>query len=43
MPFFKLDEMPGAVIAPGIAGRELEVGYYTQSGESEIWRLTSDV
>ena len=38
MPFFKLDEMPGAVVAPGhstaygptVTGRELEVGYYTE-------------
>ena len=38
MPFFKLDEMPGSVIAPGhstahgptITGEELEVGYYTE-------------
>ncbi len=38
MPFFKLDEMPSAVISPGhsaahgptITGRELEIGYYTE-------------
>jgi quercetin dioxygenase-like cupin family protein len=38
MPFFKLDEMPGAVVAPGhstahgptITGHELEIGYYTE-------------
>lgn len=38
MPFFKLDEMPGAVVAPGhstaqgptITGQELEMGYYTE-------------
>ena len=38
MPFFKLDEMPGAVVAPGystaygptITGKELEIGYYTE-------------
>ena len=38
MPFFKLDEMPVAVVAPGhstahgptITGKELEVGYYTE-------------
>ena len=38
MPFFKLNEMPGAVVAPGhstahgptITGKELEVGYYTE-------------
>ena len=38
MPFFKLDEMPGAVVAPGhstahgptIKGEELEMGYYTE-------------
>jgi len=38
MPFFKLDDMPGAVVAPGhstahgptITGNELEIGYYTE-------------
>src|SRR5678815_5636777 len=38
MPFFKLNEMPGAVVAPGhstahgptITGEELELGYYTE-------------
>jgi quercetin dioxygenase-like cupin family protein len=38
MPFFKLNEMPGAVVAPGhstaygptITGNELEMGYYTE-------------
>ena len=38
MPFFKLDEIPGSVVAPGhstahgptITGRELEIGYYTE-------------
>jgi quercetin dioxygenase-like cupin family protein len=38
MPFFKLDAMPGAVVAPGhstahgptVTGRELEIGYYTE-------------
>lgn len=38
MPFFKLDEMPGAVVAPGhstargptITGAELELGCYTE-------------
>jgi quercetin dioxygenase-like cupin family protein len=38
MPFFKLDEIPGAVVAPGhstahgptITGEELEIGYYTE-------------
>lgn len=38
MPFFKLDEMPGSVVAPGhstaygptITGNELEIGYYTE-------------
>ena len=38
MPFFKLNEMPGAVVAPGhstaygptITGKELEIGYYTE-------------
>ena len=38
MPFFKLNEMPGAVVAPGhstahgptITGQELEIGYYTE-------------
>ncbi len=38
MPFFKLSEMPGAVISPGhstahgptITGKELEIGYYTE-------------
>ncbi|MBI2297154.1 MAG: cupin domain-containing protein [Betaproteobacteria bacterium] len=38
MPFFKLDEMPGSVVAPGhstahgptITGKELEIGYYTE-------------
>jgi quercetin dioxygenase-like cupin family protein len=38
MPFFKLDEMPGAVVAPGhstahgptITGNELEIGCYTE-------------
>ena len=38
MPFFKLNEMPGSVVAPGhstahgptITGKELEVGYYTE-------------
>src|ERR1043165_1197525 len=38
MPFFKLDEMPGKVVAPGhstahgptITGDELEIGWYTE-------------
>jgi quercetin dioxygenase-like cupin family protein len=38
MPFFKLTDMPGAVVAPGhstahgptITGKELEIGYYTE-------------
>lgn len=38
MPFYKLHEMPEAVISPGhstaygptITGRELEIGYYTE-------------
>ena len=38
MPFFKLDEIPGAMVAPGhstahgptITGDELEIGYYTE-------------
>ena len=38
MPFFKLNDMPGAVVAPGhstaygptITGNELEIGYYTE-------------
>ena len=38
MPFFKLDEMPEPVVAPGsstaygptITGNELEIGYYTE-------------
>ena len=38
MPFFKLDEMPGPLVAPGystaygptITGKELEIGYYTE-------------
>ena len=38
MPFFKLDNMPGAVVAPGhstahgptITGQELEIGWYTE-------------
>jgi quercetin dioxygenase-like cupin family protein len=38
MPFFKFDEMPGAVVAPGhstahgptITGNELEIGCYTE-------------
>jgi quercetin dioxygenase-like cupin family protein len=38
MPFFKLDEIPGAIVAPGhstahgptITGQELEIGYYTE-------------
>lgn len=38
MPFFKLDEMPAAVVAPGhstahgptITGKELEIGYYSE-------------
>jgi quercetin dioxygenase-like cupin family protein len=38
MPFFKLGEMPGTVVAPGhstahgptITGQELEIGYYTE-------------
>ena len=38
MPFFKLHEMPGQIVAPGhstahgptITGRELEMGYYTE-------------
>ena len=38
MPFFKLDEMPTPVIAPGhstaygptITGKELEIGYYAE-------------
>ena len=38
MPFFKLADLPGAVISPGhstahgptITGRELEIGYYTE-------------
>lgn len=39
MPFFKLDDLPASVISPGhstaygptITGRELEIGYYTES------------
>ena len=38
VPFFRLDDMPSAVIAPGhstapgptVTGRELELGYYTE-------------
>jgi quercetin dioxygenase-like cupin family protein len=38
MPFYRLEEMPGAVISPGhstangptITGKELELGYYTE-------------
>jgi quercetin dioxygenase-like cupin family protein len=38
MPFFKVDEMPGAIVAPAystahgptITGDELEIGYYTE-------------
>jgi len=38
MPFFKLDEMPSSVVAPGhstaygqtVTGNELEIGYYTE-------------
>jgi quercetin dioxygenase-like cupin family protein len=38
MPFYKLNDMPGAVVAPGhstaygptIRGNELEMGYYTE-------------
>ncbi len=38
MPFFNLNRMPGAVVAPGhstaegptITGKELEIGYYTE-------------
>lgn len=38
MPFFKLDDMPGSVVAPGhstahgptITGQELEMGWYTE-------------
>jgi quercetin dioxygenase-like cupin family protein len=38
MPFFKLDDLPGAVVAPGhstaygstITGKELEIGWYTE-------------
>jgi len=38
MPFFKLSEMPGAVISPDhstahgptVTGKELEIGYYTE-------------
>ena len=38
MPFFKLDEIPGSVVAPGhstahgptITGEELEIGWYTE-------------
>ena len=38
MPFFKLDEIPGAIVAPGhstahgptITGQELEIGWYTE-------------
>ena len=38
MPFFKLDDVPSAVVAPGhstaqgptITGKELEIGYYTE-------------
>jgi len=38
MPFFKLDDIPGAVVAPGhstahgptITGKELEIGCYTE-------------
>ena len=38
MPFFKIDEMPSAIVAPGhstaygptITGNELEIGYYTE-------------
>ena len=38
MPFFNLNDMPGAVISPGhstahgptITGAELEIGYYTE-------------
>jgi mannose-6-phosphate isomerase-like protein (cupin superfamily) len=38
MPFFKLDDLPGAVVAPGhstaygptVTGKELEIGWYTE-------------
>jgi quercetin dioxygenase-like cupin family protein len=38
MPFYKLDQLPGPVVAPGhstahgptITGKELEIGYYTE-------------
>jgi quercetin dioxygenase-like cupin family protein len=38
MPFFRLDEMPGAIVAPGhstavgptITGKALEIGVYTE-------------
>ena len=38
MPFFKLDELPGKIVAPGhstahgptITGAELEIGWYTE-------------
>ncbi len=38
MPFFKVDDMPGTIVAPGhstaygptITGNELEIGYYTE-------------
>lgn len=38
MPFFKFDELPSAVVAPGhstaygatITGKELEIGWYTE-------------
>ena len=42
MPFYKLDELPGAVVSPGhstaygptITGQELEIGYYTEPRET---------
>ena len=38
MPFFKLDDLPGTLVAPGhstahgptITGKELEIGWYTE-------------
>ena len=38
MPFFKLDDLPGAIVAPGhstaygptVTGNELEIGWYTE-------------
>ena len=38
MPFFKLDDLPGAIVAPGhstaygptVTGKELEIGWYTE-------------